>query len=204
MSGSGKASKIFNHIPAPFDPFKSNKGLSPSEANTLQDFLIHKLILLSIEHDVQWQIHTGNIWLEKANPSDLIPVLTEYKEANFDIFHASYPYVDELTTIARRLPNIYVDLCWVHGLSTNVAQRILNHWIDILPSHKILAFGGDYFQVESTYSHSVQARENVTRVLAERIERGSMTLEEAEILARRILRENADELFHLKDKGYLK
>jgi hypothetical protein len=73
----------------------------------------------------------------------------------------------------------------------------------MLPNHKIIAFGGDYFQIEGTYAHSVQARETVARVLAQKVEKKRISIEDAETLAGRLLRDNAANLFSLKEKGYI-
>ena len=123
---------------------------------------------------------------------------------SFDIFHASFPYIGELTTIVRRLKNTYADLCWIHSLSGDLAEHILGQWLDMLPNHKIIAFGGDYFQIEGAYAHSVQARQTVARVLSQKVDKKKLSIEDAGALARLLLRDNAANLFSLKEKGYIK
>jgi len=88
-----------------------------------------------------------------------------------------------------------VDLCWLHIISPTVARRALSEWLETVPGNKILAFGGDYRFVEGVYAHAKIARENVRRVLQEKIEDGALTEAEATRLAERLLRENALSLF---------
>jgi len=161
---------------------------------------MHQLLSLCERYSIPVQIHTGlqeGIWgrLTDSNPSLLIDIFREYRHVKFDVFHAGYPYSRELGAIAKQFPNVYLDLCWTHAISPEGARRILSEWLDLLPSSKILAFGGDYVFVEGAYGHSRIARYNVAKVLAEKVEDRDFKLEEAIKIARRILRENAKRLF---------
>jgi predicted TIM-barrel fold metal-dependent hydrolase len=121
----------------------------------------------------------------------------------FDIFHASYPFARELAVLAKNFPNVYPDLCWVHILSPTAARTILSEWLDLVPSNKILAFGGDYRFVEGVYGHVVLARRNVAAVLEEKVASSEIELRQALYLASRLLRENAREVYGLaEDAGF--
>jgi len=192
-----EAERLFNRL---FDHL--GEGLSWREAKPLQDFLMHQVIRRAIEAKLPIQIHTGlqegvgNI-ITNANPTHLINLLIQYPQAKFDIFHASYPYTGELTTLAKNFPNVYADLCWMYIISPYAARRTLSEWIETLPSNKIFGFGGDYLIVEGAYAHAKMARDNTARVLAEKVEEGYFSASEAVTFARRILRENPLEVFNL-------
>jgi len=115
----------------------------------------------------------------------------------FDVFHAGYPYFRELAVLAKNFPNVYPDLCWVHIVSPAAARAILSEWLDLIPSNKILAFGGDYRFVEGVYGHAVLARGNVVSVLEEKVSRREIDLKQVPYLASRLLRENARDLYSL-------
>jgi len=176
------------------------EGISFKEAKPLQDFMVHEMIKLAIKHKLPLQIHTGihegneNI-INNSNPTNLTNLFLEYKEAKFDIFHAGYPFLEETAAIVKNFQNVYVDLCWLHILSPSTARRVLYEWLDTLPVNKILGFGGDYTFIEGSYGHSVIARRNIIRVLQRKIDDGIVTLDEAVKIAKRLLRENAIELF---------
>jgi hypothetical protein len=180
-------------------------GPSMEEAKPLQDYMMHKIIRLAAKHHLPIQVHTGlqdgfgNI-LSNANPLNLTNLFVQYPEVNFDLFHGGYPYIGEVATLAKNFQNVYVDLCWLHIISPTRTKEALSEYLDTVPSNKILAFGGDYVFVEGVYGHSVIARENVTRVLSDRVEDGIMSVEDAEKVAKRILRENALNLFHLSHR----
>jgi predicted TIM-barrel fold metal-dependent hydrolase len=175
-------------------------SLSMREAEPLQNFIVHKIIQFAAERSLPIQIHTGlhagneNV-LTNSNPMLLVNLFREYKEARFDIFHGSYPYTDELAALAKNFPNVYVDMCWLHIISPHRARLALSEWLDTVPSNKIFGFGGDYAFVEGVYGHSIIARDNITRVLTDKVEEGIFTLEQSLILAKKLVRYNAEEFF---------
>jgi hypothetical protein len=82
--------------------------------------------------------------------------------------------------------------------SMSVTREWLHKWIETLPVNKINFFGGDCLFLEGTYGHAVMARQIVSEVLSEKVERGYLSLDEALYIARRILRENAIDLYGLQ------
>jgi predicted TIM-barrel fold metal-dependent hydrolase len=186
--------RIFSHL---------GEGLSWEEAKPLQDFIMHQVIKRAISYNLPITIHTGlqegngNI-ITNANPVHLVNLFLEYKEAKFDIFHGGYPYTSELTTLAKNFQNVYIDMCWLHIISPNVSRRALHEWLETVPQNKIMGFGGDYIFVEGAYAHSRIARENIARVLIEKVEEGYLNEEEAIKIAYRLLRDNPKELFNLR------
>ena len=190
-----EAEQVFNRL------FRHpNQRLSWEEAKPLQDYMMHQIVRLAIQHSRPIQVHTGllggngNI-LTNSKPTLLTNLFLRYPRARFDIFHAGYPYHSELAALAKNFANVYVDLCWVHIISPWMAARILHEFLDMVPANKILGFGGDFIIVEGSYGHSRMARQVISRVLAERVEAGDYAEQEALTFGRMILRENAKELF---------
>ena len=177
-------------------------GLTFTECKPLQDYMMHQVVRLCIEHGVPMQIHTGlhagngNI-ITNSNPTHLVNLFLQYPQARFDIFHAGYPYQSELATLGKNFKNVYVDLCWVHIISPYVARATLHEWLETIPHNKIFGFGGDYGPVELAYGHCVMARENVARVLSEKVEEGLYSVDQARIVGARLLHDNANEFFGL-------
>jgi predicted TIM-barrel fold metal-dependent hydrolase len=175
-------------------------GPSLEEAKPLQDFMMHRVLQLAAKHNLPVQIHTGlqegfgNI-LSNSNPMNLVNLFGEYTDVCFDLFHGAYPFTGELAALAKNFQNVYIDMCWLHVISPSRARAALSEWLETVPVNKILGFGGDYVHVEGAYGHSVIARENIARVLSEKMDDQSMTPDEAKIVARKLLRENALRLF---------
>ena len=195
------AERIFNRIAAHL-----GEGPSWEEARPLQDYLVHQIIRLAIDHDLPIQIHTG---LQEGNenlvtnsqPTHLTNLFIEYREAKFDVFHGGYPYMAELLALAKNFANVYLDLCWLYIISPSAAARMLHEAIETIPANKIFAFGGDFIIPEGSYGHSVMARQVVSRVLTEKVEEGWLTEEEAVRLGQQMLRDNPAGLYRLKLEG---
>lgn len=192
------AERLFNRIAGHL-----GEGLSWEDARPLQDYILHEIIRAAIDRDLPIQIHTGlqegneNI-LTNSNPTHLVNLFIEYREAKFDLFHGGYPYTGEMLALAKNFPNVYLDLCWLHIISPTAGVRMLHEAIETVPANKIFAFGGDFIIPEGAYGHSVLARRVVSQVLAEKVEHGALSEDEALRLARRMLRENPAEIYRLK------
>ncbi len=193
----GDAERVFNRI-------ASHLGEGPSweEARPLQDYVVHQIIREAVERNLPIQIHTGlqegneNI-VTNSNPTLLVNLFIEYREARFDIFHGGFPYMDELIALAKNFPNVYLDLCWLHAISPSAGARVLHEAIETLPANKIFAFGGDFMIPEGAYGHAVLARRVVSRALTEKVTDGYLGEEEALRLAQCMLRDNPARLFKL-------
>lgn len=179
------------------------EGLAWLEAKPLQDYMMHQVIRAAIEVGLPIQIHTGlqegneNI-ITNADPTHLVNLFIEYKEAKFDLFHGGYPYIHEWATLAKYFANVTADITWLPIISPEVARRLLHELIETVPGNKIMAFGGDSMTVEMAYGHAVMARQVVARVLSEKVDEGYLSEDEAAVLARRMLRDNPASLYKLK------
>jgi uncharacterized protein len=131
----------------------------------------------------------------------MVDLLFSYPKTRFDLFHGAYPYCGELATLAKNFQNVYLDMCWLHIISPAVSRRMLDEWIETVPSNKILGFGGDYLFVEGVYGHAVMARENIASTLAAKVEDGYFTEEEALVVMRKLLRGNAAHLYNVEKAG---
>jgi predicted TIM-barrel fold metal-dependent hydrolase len=169
----------------------------------MQDYLVHLAVKEAIKHDLPIQIHTGlhegneNV-LTNSDPTKLVNLFMEYKEAKFDIFHGSWPYCGQLGALAKNFPNVYLDMSWMHIISPAKSRMALSEWLEEVPVNKILGFGGDYLAVEGSYGHTVIARDDIARVLAEKVDDGEYSLDDAKRYATMMLRNNANRLFFKK------
>ena len=100
--------------------------------------------------------------------------------------------------LGKGFPNVWLNFCWTHIISQRFAMDGLDEAIDLIPTNKLLAFGGDYgTPVEKVYGHLVMAREDIARVLAGRIKNKQMTETQAIGLARKWFWENPKALYRL-------
>lgn len=126
--------------------------------------------------------------------SILIANLTDIA-VRYPAYHLSYP--KEHLTLVKNEANVAVDLCCITSLAR---RRALYEFLETVPANKVHEFGGDSIFVEDSYGHAIMAKENIARVLAERMMNGDMTAERAAAVGRWLLRENAIEWFNLWGK----
>ena len=88
---------------------KTQDGLTFTECKPLQDYMMHQVVRLCIEHGIPMQIHTGlhagngNI-ITNSNPTHLVNLFIQYPQARFDIFHAGYPVPERTRHAGKKLP----------------------------------------------------------------------------------------------------
>jgi len=167
--------------------------------NPLRDYVTDEIISFASQQGLVICVHTG-YWgdFRQLDPLHMIPLLQRHQKARFDIYHLGYPWVRETLMLGKGFPNVWLNLCWTHIISQRFATEALDEAIDLIPTNKLLAFGGDYgAPVEKVYGHLVMAREDIAGVLARRIVRRQMNESQALELARRWLWDNPKDLYNL-------
>lgn len=183
-----------------FEQLRNGTEYRFSLPNPLGDYVVDQTISYGTEHDMVIAVHTG-YWgdFRTLDPLHMIPILQRHPKTRFDIYHLGYPWVREALMLGKGFPNVWLNMCWTHIVSQRFATSALDEAIDLIPTNKLLVFGGDYgTPVEKVYGHLVMAREDVTRVLAKRIMEKQMSESQALILARKWFWDNPKELYHLE------
>ena len=178
---------------------------SLEQLQAIQDYLVHFSIRQCARYDLTVKFHTG---LQEGNANTirnsraslLSNLFFKYPKVRFDIYHISYPYQEELVTLVKNFPNVAVDFCWMWIVNPAAGRRALSDFLDAVPANKIHGFGGDFIFIEGSYGHAIMAKDNIARVLAEKVSEGSITEERARQIARWILRDNPVDWFGLREK----
>src|SRR5581483_6943844 len=166
----------------------------------LEDYMFHALVRLADAHRIPIQVHTGLFAgtgnrFTNSKASGLINVFLQYPRVQFDIFHLSFPYQEELVVLAKAFPNVYADFCWAFTIFPEAAKRALVEFLDTTPVNKIFLFGGDYKHPELTYALAKIVRQSAAEILARKVERGWSTEEEALKVGKALLSDNAAHFF---------
>jgi hypothetical protein len=172
------------------------------EARPLHDYLVHRIFERAEAFDLPVQIHTGYLagnWgdFRWGDPAPLIPVFQKYRNVRFDLFHAAWPYSEFMGAVGSAFPNVWIDLCWAWSMNPVQMERILDEWLSCVPSNKILGFGADTRSPFPVVGYAEQARHGIANVLKKKIDTGEYDLDTAQFVARRIMHENARELFRM-------
>ena len=178
---------------------------SMEELRAILDYIVHFCLQQCSKHDLVAKFHTG---LQEGNGNTignsraalLSNLFFKYPNVRFDIYHISYPYQEELITLAKNFSNVAIDFCWMWIINPAAGRRALSDCLDAIPANKIHGFGGDFIFVEGTYGHAMMAKENIARVLADKVSDGEMTVDRAQTLGRWMLRDNPIAWFGLEGK----
>jgi len=193
------ANSIFNKS---LEDLKKNKTSTfPVE---LQDFMMHYVLKKAGEKNLTVQFHTGlqegnGNMLANSNPLLLNNLFLEYPNVNFDIFHIGYPFQGIAAALCKNFQNVFIDMCWAHIISPAASMQALDDFLDAVPYNKISAFGGDYVLVDGVYGHLYMARQNVSRVLARKVEYGVFSFEKAIDIAQALFYDNPVRIFKLDE-----
>jgi predicted TIM-barrel fold metal-dependent hydrolase len=191
-----RAAKVFG---------RPRSELTEEEIRDFQDFIMWRLVELSAKHDLPFQIHTGHGRLQGSSPMLLLDLIQANPKTKFILFHGGFPWTAETGAIVvRHGQHVWIDSCWLPTLSYSMAKRAYREWLEMMPASRIM-WGGDCNHAEGIYGATELTRRCLAEVLAEKVERGELTEEHAQSIGRKILRENALELFpRLKERLWKK
>jgi uncharacterized protein len=179
-------------------PDPGNNGTNP-----LRDYFVDEFIRCVGQNNLVMAVHIGYSSTLRHHPAvDIAPLIMRHRDVRFDVYHVGYPRVREALVLGKCQPNVWTNFCGAYFLSQRFAQAALEEALDLLPTSRIIAFGGDYgaaygIPVEKVYGHLTMARETITRVLARRIEEGQMTEAQSLDLAKKWFWDNPKELYRL-------
>ncbi len=162
----------------------------------LGDWCWARGVELAVEHNLPFKLHTGhhagtgNMPIDWVRAGNLCPLLARYPEARFVLMHTAYPYSDELVSIAKHYPNVWVDLCWAWSIDPYSSTDFVRRFLHAVPCNKLFAFGGDTMWPTSAVAYAIQARRGLQRALEAEIAGGDLTEQEAISIARRLMRDN--------------
>jgi uncharacterized protein len=159
-----------------FEEIKNGKAFN--ERSTLARFIYEEQIKIATKHKMIICIHTG-VWADITDktPMILFPIVAKYPDATFDIYHMGIPETREAAFLGKNYPNVYLNLCWAYSVSENMVLNSLDEWIDIVPTNKIIGFGGDVITLPQHAVGMLEvAKQVLCKALAKRIMNGRMDM----------------------------
>jgi predicted TIM-barrel fold metal-dependent hydrolase len=189
--GRADAEKVFN---------RDLDKVGQDEKKVFQDYMMHLVCQKCAEYKFPLQIHTGiqagnYNTITNARPTLLTNLFQKYPDVRFDLFHAGYPYIQEAAILAKYFPNVYLDACWLAHISPAAYKRGLNEWLEVVPSNKIFAWGGDHGILDHSYASLKMTKGLISEVLATKVATGYFSEKVALSVAERIVGGNAIEFY---------
>jgi predicted TIM-barrel fold metal-dependent hydrolase len=147
----------------------------------------------------------GYYQAEGARPGLLESVFNDstLRGTNFVLIHGGWPHVGETEAMLAK-PNVYADISMMDLiLSPAELAQVLRGWLMRWPD-KVL-FGTDAFEGGpnqgwgmGAWVASTTARRALGMALTAMVRDGDITMAQARVLARKVLRDNAVALYHLQ------
>lgn len=103
-----------------------------------------------------------------------------------------------LCSLARELPNLSLAGYWWHNFYPDSMRQIISERLDMLPTTSQCAFFSDAYCVDWQYAKTTIVRKQLAWVLADRIERGQYSVEDALSIARSVLFESAEHVLGMQ------
>jgi predicted TIM-barrel fold metal-dependent hydrolase len=177
---------------------RKRSELTPQEIKDFQDFMMWRLVELAARYDLPYQIHTGMGRIQESSPMLLLELIEANPKTRFSLMHGGFPWIGETGAIAFaeivRARNVWIDSCWLPTISYSAAKRAYHEWLELIPSDRIL-WGSDLHHAEGIYAAAEMTRRCLGEVLAEKMERGDLTGQQAKRIGEQIMRDNALEAF---------
>ena len=175
----------------------------PEGTKPLDDWLFHEFLRMARDLDLPVQIHTGHMAgirndIVKTNAAGLTRVLELHADVRFDLFHANWPYNDELIFLAKNYPNVAIDFCWANIIDPIYCQRMFQQVLSAVPHGKVHGYGSDFGGcADRAWAHASVARDNLAVALSELVEREYFGLDDAKEVAWAWLFGNPNDFFRL-------
>ncbi len=159
----GKAAAIFG---------KPQGEVSPDDRLAFGDFMFHWFCELNLKLDIPFQIHTGLADIAGSNPMFFEPIIKQYPQIRFVLFHAGYPWYSLVGGLAHNYTNVIIDMVWAPIISTSASVQALKEYIEIAPISSQIGWGGDTWTSEEAVGAVMAWKHVISTVLAEMLDSG--------------------------------
>jgi len=153
--------------------------LAPADRDAFSDHLVRFWLDRARDHGLVVQVHTGMGRLHGSNPISLDPLLVQYPEVIFDLFHGGYPWTRESGALAHQHPNVRLNLTWLPQLSSAVSVQVIKEWVQVVPQLGRISWGGDCQSIEETYGSLLAFRWATSKALGELVSERYFSLDDA-------------------------
>lgn len=182
--------------------------LTPSETLLVFSYITHTALKIYQEKGIHVALSLGARWKTFEGKSgkttstfstqtvfEIANLASCYPEVTFFVLNCSYPMNQDLTLAAKMQPNIIPTGYWWHSMYGEYVGRVLSERLDVLPYTKFLGFFSDAYMSEWVYGKLSVVRKETSRVLAEKVQRGYLTEDDALKIARALFYENQKKLY---------
>jgi predicted TIM-barrel fold metal-dependent hydrolase len=182
-------------IPRSDDSVQFRGKLDENNVLKFQDWVMHECCKQAHERNLIHQVHVGTNNISESGPLPLQPLATRYPKMKIVLIHC-WPFLKEAGWLAKYIPNIYIDTCWLPVLNPEFLREGLNTWLNYVPAHKIM-LGHDSTHVEMAVGSSLFTREILGESLVHQQKSLKMSDASVRMYASDMLQNNAVRLYKI-------
>ena len=136
--------------------------------------------------------------LSQRTIAQLGELISRHPKIRFQCFLANRHTNQSLCTLCRELPNFSLAGYWWLNFFPSVMRQVLEERLDMLPVNKQVGFFSDAYYLEWAYAKWKIVSRQMSAVLAEKIERGEYTRNDALNIAKSILYDTPHDLLGMR------
>ncbi len=182
------------HFPDVADDDVQWRGdLDPAQSQAFENWVMNRCLDETAKRGWVHQCHVGAANPATSNPTPLRGLARRYPNMKLVLLHC-WPFFAESAELARHVPNVYLDPCWLTVLNPESLRDGLREWLGAVPLHK-LTCGHDATSVEMAVGSAVMARAIIFKTLQEHAEIYGLTKSDVLLITCDILHNNAVRLY---------
>lgn len=167
--------------------------LTPAEVRVFQDWVVHECCIQAHERGWPHQVHVGTHNLGQSSPLPLLDLARRYPRMAIVQLHC-WPFLQEAGWLAKQLPNVYIDTCWLPILNPTYYQQALQGWCSYVPTDKILC-SHDATSVEMAAGSAFFVRTILAEILDAQQQTLKVSTQVVYDVAKQLLHDNAAKLY---------
>lgn len=188
-------------------------NLTPGDRHLFAGYLLRRVLDYLEPHDeeIAFQFsYAGERFIHRTVPRYSInsvmavgELVRSYPKLRFNLLLAAQPSHQLWCILAREMPNLSFAGYWWHCFFPGLIAQLIRDRLDMVALNKQVGFFSDAYCAEWAYAKAVIVRQELARVLAEKIESGQYSLDTALEIARQILYQTPQSLLGMKPSGSL-
>ena len=173
-----------------------NQDADPGDVKTFQDFLFFQICRQAAELDLPVQIHTGMGQGRRTNAAQLQEAIQMYPTTHFVLLHCSYPWIQDMSMLVDKFPNVYPDLSMLPLISTQAGKAMLHDLIERATLERIF-WGCDTWTAEESFGALLAFRRVLAATLAEKVMDGYFSRADGLLIIDSILFNNPQRFYKM-------
>ena len=179
---------------------RTDESVDAGDIKTFQDFLFYQICHMAAELDLPVQIHTGMGQGHRTNAAYLQTAIQNNPATRFVLLHCSYPWIQDISMLADKYPNVFPDLTMLPLVSTRSSVTMLHELIERASLDRIF-WGCDTWTAEESFGSLLAFRHVLALTLTEKISAGYFTHADALLVIDAILFNNPQRFYKLASAG---